>query len=116
MALKAARKTIEKAVLTWPGVTAHPHRFGGSEYRIGRREIDHVHGDHLVDVPLPTKVRDEVVADGRAVPHHVLPESGWVTLYLGQKEDIQRAIELLRLSFDLAAKQRERRAGTPPTD
>ena len=43
---------------SWPGVEAHPHRFGGTEYRIGKREIGHIHGDALVDIPFPTKVRE----------------------------------------------------------
>jgi hypothetical protein len=29
----------------WPGVTVEPHRFGGIEFREGRREIGHLHGD-----------------------------------------------------------------------
>ncbi|MGH2592993.1 MAG: luciferase family protein [Anaerolineae bacterium] len=108
MPVSGAKERIHNAVLSWPDVTAHPHRFGGSEYRLGRREIGHIHGDHLVDLPLPTKVRDEVVAAGRAEPHHVLPESGWVSLYLREAADVQRAIDLLRLSFELALKQKAR--------
>jgi hypothetical protein len=109
MTCRGAQKRIQDAVLSWPGVTAHPHRFGGFEYRLGRREIGHIHGDHLVDIPLPTRVRDEVVAAGRAVPHHVLPDSGWVSLFLSQADDVERAIDLLRLSFDLASEQKARR-------
>jgi Family of unknown function (DUF5519) len=37
-------------------------------------------GDALVDLPFPCKVRDELVATGRARPQHVLPETGWVRL------------------------------------
>ena len=95
-------------MLSWPGVTTHPHRFGGSEYRLGRREIGHVHGDQLVDIPFPTRVRNEVVAAGRAEPHHVLPDSGWVSLFLREASDVDTAIELLRLSFELAQKQKGR--------
>ncbi len=79
MAVQGAKNTIQEAVLSWPGVSAHPHQFGGTEYRLGKREIGHIHGDHLVDIPFPTRVRDEIVAAGRAEPHHVLPDSGWVS-------------------------------------
>jgi hypothetical protein len=112
MSVRGARSKIETAVLSWPGITAHPHRFGGSEYRLGRREIGHVHGDHLVDIPFPTKVRNEVVAAGRAEPHHILPDSGWVSLFLSQPGDVDRAIELLRMSFELALKQKSRAASS----
>lgn len=106
MGVRGAAGEIEAAVLSWPGVTAQPHRFGGREYRLGRRELGHVHGDALVDVPLPTRVRDEVVAAGKAQPHHILPESGWVSVHLREPADVARAIELLRLSYELAQKQR----------
>ena len=106
MAIPGAADQIFQSISEWPGVEAHPHRFGGTEYRIGKREIGHIHGGSLVDIPFPTKVRDEVVAAGRAEPHHILPASGWVSLYLREPADVARAIELLRLSFDMAVKQK----------
>jgi hypothetical protein len=106
MSIRGAREQVSQAVLAWEGVTAHPHRFGGTEYRLGRREIGHIHGDYLVDIPFPKKVRDEIVAAGRAEPHHILPESGWISFYLREPADVERAISLFRQSFELAMKQR----------
>lgn len=106
--MQGAREQIKQAVLAWEGVTAHPHHFGGTEYRLGRREIGHVHGHYLVDIPFPKKVRDEVVATGRAEPHHFLPDSGWISFYLREPADIERAIDLFRQSFELAVKQRQK--------
>ena len=81
MSVRGASQTIHAAVTAWPGVIVHPHRFGGTEYRLGeRREIGHIHGDALVDIPFPTKVRDEVIAAGRAEPHHILPDGAQVAL------------------------------------
>jgi hypothetical protein len=108
MAIPGARDKIHEALLSWPDVTALPHRFGGTEYRCGmRREIGHIHGDWLVDIPFPKKMRDEVVASGRAQPHHILPDSGWVSFYLREPADVERAIELFRLSYELAVKQKK---------
>ncbi len=107
MAVRGARATITTTLSAWPGVTARPHRFGGTEYVLGeRREIGHIHGDELVDIPLPTRLRDEVVAAGRARPHHILPESGWISFYLKEPADLERAIELFRLSYAVAVRQR----------
>lgn len=106
MTVRGARAEIERAVLAWPGVEAHPHRFGGTEYRLGRREIGHVHGDALVDIPFPTGVRNEIVAAGQAEPHHILPDSGWVSFYLREPADIARAVALLKRSYDIAARQK----------
>jgi len=92
-----------------PGVTAAPHRFGGTEYRYGRRELGHVHGDRFADLPFPRKVRDELVAAGRARPHHVLPDSGWVTAPIGTEEELENVIALFKLGYDRALAQAERR-------
>jgi hypothetical protein len=108
--MQRAREQIKQAVLAWEGVTAHLHRFGGTEYHLGRREIGHVHGDYLVDIPFPKKVRDEIVAGGQAEPHHILPDSGWISFYLREPADIERAISLFRQSFELAVKQRQKQA------
>lgn len=106
MSVRGAQEIITRAVTVWEGVTAQPHRFGGVEYKIGKREIGHIHGDHLVDIPFPKKVRDEIVAAGRARPHHVLPETGWVSFYLGEAGDVEEAIALLEKSYKIAPKQK----------
>ena len=108
MPVRGAKDQITQTVLAWEGVTAHAHRFGGTEFRLGRREIGHIHGDYLVDIPFPKKVRDEVVAAGRAEPHHILPQSGWISFYLRQAADVEQAISLFRQSFELAVKQRQK--------
>jgi hypothetical protein len=100
--ITGAGEKIRAALEDWPGITSQPHRFGGIEYCLGRREIGHVHGDSLVDIPFPKNVRNELVLAGRAEPHHILPESGWVSIYLRQATDVDRAIELLRLSYQIA--------------
>jgi Family of unknown function (DUF5519) len=100
---------ISKAMLEQPGVSAHPHRFGGTEYRLETREIGHVHGESLVDIPFPKPVRDEVVANHLAEPHHLLPESGWISLYLRQEQDTQTAVQLLKRSLEIARVQVQNR-------
>lgn len=102
----SARSEIETSVLSWPGTSAHPHRFGGVEFRLGRRELGHLHGDVLLDVPFPSKVRDELIAAGRAQPHHVLPDSGWISFRIKTAPDVQAALELLRMSYEIAIKQK----------
>jgi hypothetical protein len=94
---------------SWPGVDSGAHRFGGIEFRFGRRELGHLHGDGIADLPFPRRVRDELIAAGRARPHHVLPDTGWVTIPLGDPEDVDEVIELFRLSYGRA--RRARRSG-----
>ena len=39
---------IRDEILSWPDVTAEPHRLGGLEFRLDKREMGHIHGDRLV--------------------------------------------------------------------
>jgi hypothetical protein len=91
---------------SWPGVSVVAHRFGGSEFRLGRKEIGHLHGDRLADLPFPVKVREQLVAEGRADRHHVLPDSGWVSLRIAGPDDVPAVLELFRMNY-------ERMGGTP---
>jgi hypothetical protein len=106
MPIRGASKQIIDTLLTWERLETHPHRFGGTEFRIGKREIGHIHGDSLVDIPFPKKIRDEIVAAGEASPHHILPDTGWVSFYLQEDGDIERAIALLKRSYEIALKQK----------
>ena len=108
MPVSNAQKTITQALTSWEGVSTAPHRFGGVEYLLGTRELGHIHGDHLVDIPFPTKVRDEIVKAGLAEPHHILPETGWVSFYLREESDVQKVLALLRRSYEIAVKQKQR--------
>ena len=109
MSVPNAQKLIDAAVKQWSDVTSGKHRFGGLEWRIGHNEVGHIHGDTLVDIVFPSKVRDELVAAGRAQPHHIYPEIG-ISFYLKEPADVDQAIELLRMSYDLVQERRKRLA------
>ncbi len=94
---------IAATVESWPGVESAPHRFGGVEFRLGRRELGHLHGDRIADLPFPRRVRDQLIAEGRARAHHVLPDSGWVTVSIRSGDDVEPTIELFRMAYDRAA-------------
>ena len=98
--MDSVRTMIEREVGAWPGVTAHPHRFGGIEFRYGRKELGHLHGDGLADLPFPTRIGRDLVAAGRASPHHVLPDSGWVSRRITGPADVPEVIALFRLQYD----------------
>ena len=109
--MRGAGALIREAVISWPGVEAVPHRFGGTEYRLARKEMRHVHGDRLADLPLPRKLHDEVIAAGRAQPHHVLPETGWVSCWMSGPDAAAAVIELFRLQYDRYAAAASRSRG-----
>lgn len=105
--MTSASEKIHKAIMEFNGIESMKHRFGGTEYRLGKREIGHVHGDYLVDIPFPMKIRNELVEKGEAKPHHILPKSGWISFYIRKEEDVQNAIRLLKKSFDIAVENKK---------
>jgi hypothetical protein len=101
MSMGTVIEKIKKEILSWPYVTAEPHRFGGIEFRINKREMGHVHGDRLADLPFPMNIRNELVNSGRVSPHHVLPNSGWVSYWINKgEEDIPAVIELFKMRYE----------------
>jgi hypothetical protein len=108
MSTPSLTEAVRREMLAHPGVVEGSHRFGGIEFRLGRRELGHLHGDRLADLPFPRRVRDELVAAGRATPHHVLPQSGWVSRRVEGPEDVDAVVDLFRMSYERAAAQHER--------
>ncbi len=96
---KHANEAVIRAVSSWKGVSVHDHRFGGVEFRLGRRELGHLHGT-FADLPFRWDFRDEMVASGRAKPHHVLPDSGWVTAPMRSKQEVENVIDLFRQNYE----------------
>lgn len=93
---------IEREVASWDGVSVHRHRFGGIEFRLGRRQLGHLHGARWADMRFPRGIRDMLVETGRAQPHHVLPETGWVSRQIREDADVPAVIELFRLAYERA--------------
>jgi hypothetical protein len=93
---------IEREVGSWDGVSVGAHRFGGVEFRVGRRTLGHLHGERWADLPFQRGIRDMLVETGRAQPHHVLPDTGWVSKQIRSDEDVAEVIELFRLSYERA--------------
>jgi hypothetical protein len=49
-----------------------------------------------------------LVAAGRAQPHHVLPESGWISFRIKSEADVLAAVDLMRMSYEIATKQKSK--------
>jgi hypothetical protein len=95
-------RSIIAEVESWPGVSVGPHRFGGLEFRVGRRQLGHLHGEAIADIPLPRALRDELVAEGRVQPHRWRGDSGWVTVPIDSPSGAAEAVRLLRLGYGRA--------------
>jgi Family of unknown function (DUF5519) len=91
---------ITAAVTSWPGATTAEGRFGSLVFHHGRRELGHLHGEHLADIPFPKAIRDRLIAEGRVTRHHYLPESGWSSRRIATREDAEDVVALFRMNYD----------------
>ena len=106
-----ASERIEAEVGGWPGVETGPGRFGSVRFTLGRRELGHIHGESLADLPLRPEKARELVAAGDAREHRwTKPGSGWVSVDLDSDEDVERVIELMRASYERARAKQATRA------
>jgi hypothetical protein len=90
---------IEQEVASWPGVTAQAYGGGMVFFLVGRREIGHLHGDRLADLPFPVRIREQLVAEGKVDLHYLHPKTGWATYYIRGEADVAPIIELFRLNY-----------------
>jgi luciferase-like monooxygenase len=105
-----AGERIRAEVASWDEVETGPGRFGSIRFTLGRRELGHIHGDRIADLPLRPEVARELVASGKAIDHRFTPpDSGWVTIELDSDEDADRVIDLMRASYDRAIAKRSAR-------
>jgi hypothetical protein len=58
-----------------------------------------MNGNHLADLAFPMSMRNELVKSRRVTTHHVLPQSGWVSYWIKDKDDIPAVIELFKLQY-----------------
>ena len=124
-----SKRMIEE-VSKWPSVTVRSHPFGGIEICVKRRDVGHIHGDRLVDLPLPSRSKrtkqnmptmtgasyiddhdiskekedekDTIVRKDMLLlpPSHTYKESGWIGYYPRSIDDVPILIKKLKLQYD----------------
>ena len=99
-----ASEEITAEVTSWPGVTAGPGSRGAFSFKVGRREIGHLHGDHAAHFGFPKDVWQELYDAGRVTYHPVFPgKAGWGARQIAGEDDVRDVIALLRLNYDRVA-------------
>jgi hypothetical protein len=100
---RTASEQITDEVTSWPGVEAGPGRRGEFAFRVGRREIGHLHRDHAAHFSFPKEVWTELFDQGRVVHHPVFPgKVGPAARRIEDDDDVEDVIRLLRLNYDRA--------------
>jgi hypothetical protein len=98
---QTASEQIIEEVTSWTGVEAGPGRRGELSFKVGAREIGHLHGDHAAHFSFPRDVWAELVEQGRIVDHPVFPgKVGPAARRIEGQADVEDVIALLRLNYD----------------
>lgn len=93
-------QTFIDTVHSWEGVESYPHRFGGTEFKLGKVEIGHIHHRNgMLDIPFTVKLREALVSEDQTRIHHLLHDSGWTTFYIRDEAGLQQGLWLMRLSY-----------------
>jgi len=101
---KSASRRIVEEVASWDGVEIGPGRRGELSFKVGRREIGHLHGDHAAHFVFPKELWAELEGQGRITFHPVFPKrQGPAARAIRDDADVGDVIALLRLNYDRVA-------------
>ncbi|HEX2648150.1 MAG TPA: luciferase family protein [Candidatus Dormibacteraeota bacterium] len=96
-----AGERIIAAVTAWPGIEAGLGERGEFAFRVGGREIGHLHGNGAAHFFFPKPVWAELMAQGRITHHPVFPGApGPAAHRIKGDADVEAVIALLRLNYD----------------
>ena len=96
-----ASERITAEVTSWPGVEAGPGARGEYAFKLGGRELGHLHGDHVAHFGFPKQVWVDLHHEGRIVHHPVFPgKAGPAARRIEDEADVRDVIALLRLNYD----------------
>jgi hypothetical protein len=103
---RSAGERITDEVTSWPGVEAGFGSRGEWGFTLGRRQLGHLHGDHVAHLGFPKPVWEELYAAGRITYHPVFPDKkGWAARRIETDEDVHDVIAMLRLNYDRAVER-----------
>jgi Luciferase len=96
-----ASKRITDEVTSWRGVQAGYGRRGEFAFKVGRREIGHLHGDRSAHFSFPKDVWAELRDQGRITDHPVFPgRVGPAARRIDSQADVEDVIALMRLNYE----------------
>jgi Luciferase len=96
-----ASEQITEEVTSWPGVAAGPGGRGEFAFKVGGREIGHLHGDHAAHFGFPKEVWGTLFEQGRIDYHPVFPgRPGFGARRIESEADVDEVITLMRINYE----------------
>lgn len=100
---QGANDRITAEVTSWDGVEARTGSRGEWGFKLGERELGHLHGDHVLHIGFPKAEWQELYDAGEIDYHPVFPDKkGWAARAIRSEDDVETAIALLRRNYDRA--------------
>ena len=90
---------LRQRILSLSGVTERQNAgIHEDAFFVGPTMFMHIHGHGHCDIRLPKSDQARILAEGKARPHRWAPDAGYVTLIVDDEEDLEPAMDLIRMS------------------
>jgi len=90
---------LRQRILNLSGVTERQNAgIHEDAFFVGGKMFMHIHGHGHCDIRLSKGDQERVLAEGKARAHRWAPEAGYVTFNVNNDEDLEPAIDLIRMS------------------
>jgi hypothetical protein len=98
---RTASERITEEVTSWPGVEAGPGRRGEFAFKLGPRQLGHLHGDRAAHLSFPKGVWQQLYDEGRVDYHPVFPgKPGHASRRIENDDDVRDVITMIRMNYD----------------
>ena len=99
--MDGAQDRITEVVLAWPGTSAATGSRGEWSFRLGKREIGHLHGDRVLHIGMSKNEWQVAFDAGRIGYHQEFPgKPGFGARSIESDEDFEDVLALLREQYD----------------
>src|SRR5712672_2505652 len=96
---EALNQKLRQRILGLSGVTERPNAgIHEDAFFVGGKMFMHIHGHGHCDIRLAKSDQERILAEGKARPHRWAPDAGYVTLIVDDEEDLEPAMDLIRMS------------------
>ena len=100
MKSKELNEQLRQRILNLSGVTERQNAgIHEDAFFVGGTMFMHIHGRGHCDIRLANGDQERVLAEGKARPHRWAPEAGYVTFIVDDEEDLEPAMDLIRMSY-----------------
>jgi len=107
-AQRSFSEQITAEVGSWPGVVVDDGELGELAFKVGHRELGHLHGEHAAHFGFTKVLWQELHAEGRIEGHPVFPgKVGPASRRIDDEDDVRDVIEMMRLNYDRLLARRQ---------